>query len=184
MLNDNFQGAYDVTAVLCRLGHRRIAHLTGSERISSVRDRTAGYRQALEDHGAPFDPGLVLRCDLKFGGGDDCMRGALVSVTPKITAVVAYSDMLAIGVLKAARELGLRVPDDLALVGYDDIEIAAFIEPSLTTVAQQAYNIGRTGTEILLRKVTLPEDETWTLQRVVLKPALRLRASSGAPLKP
>ncbi len=182
VLNDNFQGAYDVTSVLCRLGHKRIAHLTGSEKISSVRDRTAGYRKALEDHGAVFDPALVVRCDLKFESGDGCIRDLLASADPKVTAVFAYSDMLAISVLKAARELGLRVPEELALVGYDDVEFAAFIDPPLTTVAQQAYSIGRQGAEILLRKVTLPEEETWTTQHVVLKPELQLRSSSGAPL--
>jgi LacI family transcriptional regulator len=182
VLNDNFQGAYEVTTVLCRLGHRRIAHLTGSERISSVRDRTAGYRQALQDFGIPFDPSLIVRCDLRFESGDGCIRSVLLAARPKVTAVFAYSDMLAISVLKAARELQMQVPEDLALVGYDDLEFSEFIEPPLTTVSQQAYNIGRQGTEILLGKVTLPDEETWVSQRIVLRPELRIRASSGAPL--
>lgn len=182
VINDNFQGAYEVTSVLCRLGHKRIAHLTGPESISSVRDRTAGYRQALEDFGGEYDPSLVVRCDLKFLGGHECIRQLLSTSRSKITAVFAYSDMLAISVLRAARELGLHIPRDLALVGYDDVEFAEFIDPPLTTMAQQAYNIGRMGTEILLKKIALPEDEAWTPQRIVLKPELRIRSSSGGPV--
>ena len=103
VLNDNFHGAYEVTSVLCKLGHRRIAHLTGSECITSVRDRTAGYRKALEDFGGRFDPDLVVRCDLKSESGYTCIRELLMARQLKITAVFAYSDMLAISVLKAAR---------------------------------------------------------------------------------
>jgi len=183
VLNDNRQGAYEATAHLCALGHRRIIHLTGPQQISSVRERLAGYREALEEHDIPFDPQLVLRCDLKLEGGYQLAKAAIPTLSPRPTAVFAYSDLLAIGVLKALRELGLRVPQDIALVGYDDIEFAPFVEPPLTTVAQYAYEIGQKGTEILLEKIHWPEEKEWKPQRVVFKPELRVRASSGSPCR-
>jgi len=182
VLNDNRLGAYEATTHLCELGHRRIVHLTGPKEISSVRERLAGYRQALEEYDIPFDPELVLRCNLKLEGGCRQAKTALPVLSPRPTAVFAYSDLLAIGVLKALRELGLRVPQDIALVGYDDIEFAPFVEPPLTTVAQLVYEIGQKGTEILLEKINWPEEGEWTPQRVVFKPELRIRASSGGPL--
>jgi len=178
VLNDNASGAYEATAHLCRLGHRRIYHLTGPDTISSVRERLAGYRQALAEFGVPFDPAGVIRCDLRLEGGCDATWAALTAPS-RPTAIFAYSDLLAVGVLKAAHEVGLRIPQDVALVGYDDIEFAPFVEPPLTTVAQQAYEIGRRGTEILLEKIRWPTGQPWQPQRVVYKPQLVIRASSG-----
>ena len=182
VVNDNRQGAYEATAHLCGLGHRRIVHLTGPQQISSVRERLAGFRQALDEYDIQFDPGLVLRCDLKLEGGYQQIKTAMPAFAPRPTAVFAYSDLVAIGVLKALRELGLRVPQDIALVGYDDIEFAPFVDPPLTTVAQLVYEIGQKGTEILLEKINWPEEEEWTPQRMVFKPELRIRASSGPQL--
>jgi LacI family transcriptional regulator len=183
VLNDNHQGAYEATAHLCGLGHRRIVHLTGAQQISSVRDRLAGYHQALEEYGIPFDPQLVLHCDLRLEGGYQQAKAVIPTISPRPTAVFAYSDLLAIGVLKALRELGWRVPQDIALVGYDDIEFAPFVDPPLTTVAQLAYEIGQKGTEILLERISLPEDQVWTPQRIVFKPLLKVRVSSGVSLE-
>mgnify|MGYP005836940369 CR=1 FL=1 len=182
VLNDNRQGAYEATAHLCRLGHRRIAHLTGSDQISSVRERLAGYRQALKEHDIPYDERLVLRCDLRLEGGYQCVKASMADPGPRPTAIFTYSDLLAIGTLKALRELRLRVPGDVALVGYDDIEFAAFVDPPLTTAAQFMYEIGQTGAQILLERIRGPEEELRTPRRVVFRPELRIRASSGAPL--
>jgi len=183
VINDNRLGAYEATAHLCQLGHRHIAHLTGSQQISSVRERLAGYRQALEECDIPFDPTLVIRCGLFLEGAYQQAKAVVRTFSPPPTAVFAYSDLLAIGVLKALREVGLKVPQDLALVSYDDIEFAAFVEPPLTTVAQSAYEIGQQGTEILLDKIQWPEEEEWELRRVVLQPELKVRASCGSLLR-
>lgn len=181
VVNDNASGAYEATAHLCRLGHRRILHLTGPHTISSVRERLAGYRQALAECGAPFNPSWVLRCNLRLEGGYEAALAALAAPT-RPTAIFAYSDLLAIGVLKAARELGLQIPQDVALVGYDDIEFAPFVDPPLTTAAQQSYEIGRRGAEILLEKLRWPTGEAWKTQRVIYKPQLVIRASCGGPV--
>ncbi len=183
VLNDNRQGAYEATVHLCGLGHRRIVHLTGAEQISSVRDRLAGYCQALEEYGIPFDPQLVLQCNLRLEGGYQQAKTIIPTISPRPTAVFAYSDLLAIGVLKALRELGWRVPQDIALVGYDDIEFAPFVDPPLTTVTQLAYEIGQKGTEILLHRISLPEEQVWIPQRIVFQPMLKLRVSSGVSLE-
>jgi LacI family transcriptional regulator len=180
VLNDNRQGAYDLTAHLCRLGHQRIAHLTGPEQISSVRERLEGYRQALAESGAAYDPALVLRCDLGMEDGCRQVEALLNSATPRPTAVFAYSDLLALGVLRALHARGMQVPRDMALAGYDDIEFAALVEPPLTTVAQQAYQIGQKGAELLIQKIQRPQSEPWPCQRIVYKPQLIIRSSSGS----
>lgn len=102
-------------------------------------------------------------------------------VSPRPTAVFTFDDVMAIGVLKALREGGLRVPEDISVVGYDDIDVAPFIEPPLTTVAQLAYEIGYRGTEILLEKIHMPDGEEWAPRRVVFKPELKVRDSTCAP---
>lgn len=178
--SDNKLGAYLVISHLCSKGHSRIVHITGSEQISSVRERIAGYRQALEEHNYSFDRQLIFSCDLKLEGGYKCTKAALTQINPRPTAIFAYSDLLAIGVMKALHELGLLVPDDIALIGYDDIEYAQFLEPPLTTVDQFAYEIGQKGIEILLEKIEWPEDKKWELQHIIVKPELKVRASSGA----
>jgi len=183
VLNDNFQGAYEATKHLVELGHRRIVHITCEHHVSSVRERLAGYRQALEEAGIPYDPHLVFYTDMTLEGGYCQAKAVMERVSPRPTAVFTFDDLMAIGVLKALREMGIRVPDDVALVGYDDIEVAPFVEPPLTTVAQQAYEIGQRGTQILLERLQWPEDEEWKPYRVVFKPELKVRGSTSPIMK-
>lgn len=177
--SDNELGAYLITSHLCKQGHKRILHITGSEDISSVRERLSGYKNALKENGIEFDPDLVLRCDLKLGGGYGCMVEALDEIKPNPTAIFAYSDLLAIGVMKALKEKGISIPDDIALVGYDNIDYSPFFEPSLTTVDQFAYKIGEQGMKILIEKINQEEKEAWQCQEVIIKPELIIRHSSG-----
>ena len=183
VVNDNQQGAYDATSYLCKLGHHQILHLTGSEQISSVRERLLGYRKALEDNDVPFDPGLVFHTDLKLEGGFKKIKQALGQLSPLPTAIFAYSDLLAFGALKALREANLNIPDDISLVGYDDIDYSSFMNPPLTTVSQQAYEIGRQGTEILFEKINKRDENIeWQTHRIVYRPKLVIRQSCKSPL--
>lgn len=177
--SDNKLGGYLVTSHLCQKGHRRVAHITGSEQISSVREREEGYRRALAEAGVAYDPQLVQRCDLKLEGGYCCAKKILEEIRPQPTAIFAYSDLLAVGVLKALNEAGTRVPGDMALAGYDNIDYSPFLEPPLTTVDQFAYQIGEAGMEILLEKINLEEGGRWQTRQKIIQPEIIIRESSG-----
>ncbi len=182
VLNDNFLGALQATAHLCSLGHRRILHLTGPENISSVRERLRGYHQALADCGISPDPRLVLHTNLKLDDGYQKILTQFPLFSPAPTAIFAYSDLLAFSVLKAMRELGIAVPGQVALVGYDDIDFAQAIEPALTTVSQPAFEMGFKGAEILLNKIQNPSQAALPARQVIFPPQLVVRASSGAAI--
>ena len=177
--SDNQVGAYLITSHLCRLGHKRIMHITGNESISSVRERLQGYKRALAEHGIAFDKDLVVKCDLKMEGGYKCTLHALDRLTSKPTAIFAYSDLLATGVFRALKERGMRIPGDMAVAGYDNIDFAPFLEPPLTTVEQYAYEIGQNGMNILLEKINLQEGNIWQKREMIIKPELIIRESCG-----
>lgn len=177
--SNNELGAYLITRHLCSKGHRAILHVTGPDSISSVRERLHGHIKALNENGCVYNPDLIYRCDLKLENGYESTLKAFKELDPSPTAIFAYSDLLAIGVLKALHELGKRVPDDIALVGYDNIEYSPFIEPPLTTVDQFAYEIGIEGMKILIDKINLPEDQEWERKQIILDPELCIRESSG-----
>ncbi len=176
--SDNRLGGYLVTSHLCERGHKAIMHITGSEKISSVRERIDGYKKALAEHGIAFDPNFVQQCDLKLEGGYKCALEALEHLTPKPTAIFAYSDLLATGVLKALKEKGIRVPEDIAIAGYDNIDFSPFLEPPLTTVDQFAYRIGKEGMEILIEKMNFDPGKNWENRELIIKPELIIRHSS------
>jgi len=181
VVNDNYQGAFDATSYLCNLGHSRIVHITGSEAISSVRERLNGYREALEVFGIVYDPNLIVRTDLKLESSYKKILRILSKSTELPTAIFAYSDFLAFGALKALREVNLRVPDDVSLVGYDNIDYSSYVCPSLTTVSQAAYEIGSEGVNLLIERLSNdPEETYWIPRRIVYTPQLTIRESCKA----
>lgn len=177
--SDNVLGAHALTSLLCSLGHKRILHITGGEEISSVRERISGYKKALSEYHIEFDPRLIYRCNLKLDGGYQCAKCALTELKPLPTAIFAYSDVIAVGVMKTLYENNLRIPEDIALVGYDNIEYSEFLEPSLTTVDQFAFEIGQKGMEILIEKIFHPREQPWKEKQVIVKPEVLIRESSG-----
>lgn len=139
---DNFAAAFSVTEYLVGLKHRRIGLFIGPYfKMNRVKHRFDGYRAALEKYKIPFDPDLVYERDPNFTEGKEAM-GALLSRENPPTAIFAASDSLAIGAMAAARQQGVRVPEDISIAGFDDIEFAAFCEPPLTTVRVPAYEMG------------------------------------------
>lgn len=177
---DNAAGATLVTRHLLDLGHRRIAHLAGPAHTSTGRERLAGYRQALGERGVPVRDDLVTHQPYTVDGGYAGARQLLGRPGPP-TAIVAATDLQAVGVLKAARELGVRVPDDLALAGGDDIELAEFLEVPLTTFRQPARAIGARGAQLLLARLAGDDQPP---QAIVFEPTLVVRRSSGCPRSP
>jgi len=178
---DYRSGAHDATAHLVALGHRRIAHLTHRDNQYSARERLAGYREALEEAGVTFAPSLVIPCAGGIGGAYRAALETLPALQPGPTALFVYNDIWCVGVLRALHELGWRVPEDISLMGNDDLELSAFLVPPLSTVSQDPYEVGRRAVDLLVEQVRNPADQPWTPRRVVLRPELRLRASTAPP---
>jgi len=171
---DNVAGARMAVEHLLRLGHERVATITGPLNMFAAQDRLEGYRQALAARGIPVDEDLIAEGDFTEGGG----RAAMQRLLPRRpTAVFAASDMMAVGAIKVLREAGLRVPEDVAVVGFDDIPLASMVEPPLTTVRQPIEQTGGMAVELLVSLLENPGEET--VHRVVLPTELVIRASCG-----
>ena len=150
--SDNRTGAYTAVKHLLRLGHRRIGHIKGRIGYECSEDRYRGYCDALVEAGITPDPDLVAQGDFLVTGGATCAH-QLFALPERPTAIFAASDDMASGVLRAAEEAGLRVPDDVALVGFDDTAPAAFMRPTLTTVSQPFFEMGKRAATLLLDAV-------------------------------
>lgn len=149
--SDNVQGGRLAVEHLIGLGHRRIGVVTGKSDLASTHERLEGYRQALKAHKISFDADLVREGLFEEGikTGQRC-GGELLSLADRPTAVFALCDEQAIGVMQAARDRRLKLPEDLAIVGYDDIEYGAHLQPRLTTIAQDPYAIGSKACQLLI----------------------------------
>lgn len=169
----NHQGAYDATTYLIGLGHRRIGFVTGHMEMGCSIDRLSGYQTALREHGLPRDPALIQVGDFEQTRGFECAR-ALLSLPDPPTAIFASNDLSAFGVIDAIRDRGLRIPDDISVVGFDDIPTSASIHPSLTTVRQPLEEMGREATRMLLEFIGNPERQ---IERVDLPTSLVIRGS-------
>ncbi|HZU67538.1 MAG TPA: LacI family DNA-binding transcriptional regulator [Ktedonobacteraceae bacterium] len=171
---DNRVGAYEATRHLIQLGHTRIAHIQGPLKYKVSHDRYEGYCQALREAGITIDPALVIQGDFMPSGGKECAR-ALFELPERPTAIFAASDYMAYGVMAAAEEYGLRIPDDLALVGFDDLPASAHMQPALTTVRQPFFEMGQRGIELLLSLVDSPRSVNgWNGYSPALKSSSRL----------
>jgi LacI family transcriptional regulator len=177
VVGDSAGGARRLLEHLIGLGHRRIGLIVESDEVSTARDRREGYEQALRAAGLPVDPTLIVRATVDPGGGFDGMRRLLELEQPP-TAVFTVNNLVALGAIEAVRAQGLEVPDDIALVCFDDIEYASRLYPFLTVMAQPAETLGALGTQLLLDRV---EGRARDDSRVVVLPAQFLvRRSCGA----
>lgn len=175
--SNNWNGGLQATRHLLDLGHRRVAMISGDESLLCSRARLDGYRSAHDTAGIPVDAALVRTGN--FTVEDGYRHGLdLLSRTDRPTAIFAGSDMQALGVLRAARDLDLHVPRDLSVVGYDDLPMAEWTQPPLTTVAQPLHAMARTATEIL---VAIAREESPSNQRVDLATELVVRQSCAPP---
>jgi DNA-binding LacI/PurR family transcriptional regulator len=175
---DNEAAGRLVTEHLLGLGHRRIGHIAGPSHVSSAQGRLSGYRLALEDAGVLSSRHLVTHVPFTIEGGFQAAVKLLELAEPP-TAIFAANDVQAVGVLKAARQLGVAIPKDLALAGGDDIELAKFLLVPLTTFRQPSFEIGRLAAGLLLSRMRGEQVER---TQVVLQPELIVRDSSGEAL--
>jgi LacI family transcriptional regulator len=162
---------------LIHIGHRRIATITGPLNMLSGEDRLAGYRQALEAHRLPLDEDLIVEGDFSEASS---MVAARRLLTRSVTAIFAASDIMAVGALKVIREAGLQVPDDVALVGFDDLPIASALQPGLTTVRQPTEKMGSMAVDLLLSFLEDPPGGAPAVHKIVLPARLVVRESCGA----
>lgn len=172
------RGAYEPVRHLLAAGHRRIGLIGGPPSLNGRPAKATGYSAALADAGIASEPALMVEADYTRAGGAAAMRRLLEqasSMTDRLTAVFAANDLMAIGALDILHGAGIRVPEDIAVVGYDDIAQAAFTGPPLTTVAVPKYEIGQRAVEMLLERI---QDPSLPPRRVELPHRLIVRASA------
>ncbi|MFC4452551.1 LacI family DNA-binding transcriptional regulator [Deinococcus sonorensis] len=174
---DHYHGARLAVSHLLELGHQRIGFIAGRRETSASLERLRGYREGLLTAGLPFDPGLVRPGEYTQPGGFAAAR-ALLDLPQPPTAIFAANDLSAFGAMEAIKDRGLRVPDDLSVIGFDDIPHAGQVHPALTTIRQPLVEMGTAGTRMLLNLLHggLPVTE-----RLVLPTELVVRASTGPP---
>jgi len=152
---DNVDGAYQATRCLLETGQRRVALITGPANWKSVSDRTQGYTLALAEAGIAFAPGLVTEGDWSYRSGYRAMQELLNRGQP-FTALFAQNDRMAIGAIRALREAGRRIPQDVAVVGYDDTPEAEYVDPPLTTMRQPMREVGAVAARLLIQIIEEP----------------------------
>ncbi|HID20780.1 MAG TPA: LacI family transcriptional regulator, partial [Planctomycetaceae bacterium] len=153
IIADNRAGGRLAAQHLLALGHQRIGCIERPKYLPHVQDRLIGFREVLEEQGIVIPDELCVRGGFSFEDGVRAAR-RLLSLPNPPTAVFAYNDIMAIGALRAAREMGLHVPDDLAVVGFDNIPVASFVTPQLTTIDQPKYRIGALAVELLIGRLS------------------------------
>jgi len=174
---DHVAGAEMATGYLLALGHERVACISGPAELRPSEQREAGWLRALAAAGVTPRADELARGDFGPQGGAAAMRELLRAKT-RPSAVFVCNDLMAIGALHAAHEEGIAVPGQLSVIGFDDIELAAYTMPPLTTVAQPKEQIGTGAAELLIERLSAGRSEA---RSVVLQPTLKVRASSGPP---
>ncbi len=170
----NRAGGYDATRYLLALGHRRIGFITGSMDLGCSRERLDGYRAALRDHGVAADAELVREGNFQQPGGYAAAI-ELMNLQDPPTAIFASNDVMAFGVMEAARERGKKIPDDISIIGFDDIPQAAQVHPPLTTIRQPLEEMGHRAAQMLLEIIEHPEQAA---EKIELPTELVMREST------
>jgi LacI family transcriptional regulator len=172
----NRAGAQSAISHLLKLGHTRIAFISGPPWISTAKERLSGYEEGLAAAGITPDRALIRFADFRQRGGYEAMR-ELLCINPLPTAVFVGSNLMTLGALQAIHESRIRIPQDIAVVGFDDLPWAVSLNPPLTAVAQPAYQVGLTAARMLLERLRDPNRPP---RNVVLDTALTIRSSCGA----
>ncbi len=173
MIDDN-NDSYFMTEHLIRLGRRRIAYLSGPDDIYNTVERGHGYREAMEKFQA-YDPGLVMKTGMTFADGAAAVD-SLVGRGVAFDAIYAFTDTLAIGAMNRLRQLGRRVPEDVAVAGFSGTELSTIVFPRLTTAEPPLHEMGQRAADMVLERVNHPEAPA---RRVVLRTEMKCRESTG-----
>ncbi|EGT5725016.1 DNA-binding transcriptional regulator CytR [Cronobacter sakazakii] len=174
---DNLTAAFNAVNYLHELGHQRIACIAGPEEMPLCHYRLQGYVQALRRSGMTVDPHYIARGDFTYEAGANALE-QLLNLPQPPTAIFCHSDVMALGALSMAKRRGFRVPDDLSIIGFDNIALAEFCDPPLTTVAQPRFDIGREAMLLLLSQLN---GHTVSSGSRLLDCELVLRGTTRAP---
>ncbi len=172
---DNVTGGYQATEYLASLGHRRIGCITGPHDLSAGFDRRRGYERALIERGLPRSESFIVRGDFHVRSGYEGLRTLMGREDPP-TAVFACNDLMALGAMRAAHELGIQVPDRLSIIGFDDVYFTSYLVPAMTTVQQPKRDLAALSVELLLFRIANPEA---TIRTELLSPTLVTRDSTA-----
>ncbi|MBC3811588.1 MULTISPECIES: LacI family DNA-binding transcriptional regulator [Undibacterium] len=174
---DHVQGGYDATRYLIGLGHRRIACVAGPDTLLPSGGRVTGYLRALAEAKLEFRTEYLIHSDFTSQGGFNAFK-QLLALPERPTAIFVSNDLMAIGGICAANEAGVKIPQQLSVIGYDDIALASFSTPPLTTIAQPKHDIGQLTAQVLVARITNP---TLPLRREMLRSQLIIRQSTARP---
>ncbi len=171
---DNETGAFQAVDYLIKSGHKKIATVAGSSDLVAGKYRLEGYKRALYESGLDIDKELVTYADFTQEGAYKAVR-RLLAGSKRFTAIFAANDLMAMGVIRALKEEGIKIPDDIAVMGYDGIQIGEFIEPPLSTIKLPTVKMGRVAMHLLLKLIN---GERIDERQVLLSPRLLLRRST------
>ena len=177
VMTDHFGGAIRGTHYLFNMGHTRVGFATWLSPAVSMEHRFLGYSQALAERGLPLEERLICRVE-GYPVIDQAPMEAFLSGSDRPTAVFAANDRIAIALYRAAAKVGLSVPDDLSVLGFDDLDVSAHLEPPLTTMAQPFLKIGRAAAELLLRRIN---GDQGNFEQIALEATFAVRESCRAP---
>ena len=177
ILENSEYGGYLATKSMVDAGHQKIGIITGNLRKSVAKNRLQGYKKALSEANIVLNPDWIVESHFDFKGG---IVGAqkLLALSDRPTAIFCCSDTIAIGAYQAIQNQGLRIPQDISIMGYDDIELARYLFPSLSTISQPKAELGKLAVETLLQRIQEPNENYRTL---VLEPTCILRESISSP---
>jgi len=180
VVSDNYGGARMAVQHLVELGHKRIAFIINQEPLETVKSRWQGAQDAMSEAGLPIDPDLIYhQGDFLPDSGYKAAHQFLRLSTPP-SAIFAFNDLMAFGVLSFAYDRHIRIPEDLSIIGFDDIAISAYAVPSLTTIAQPKYELGQKVAEILLKRI---QGDDAPILHLTLPTELIVRKSTAAPAR-
>ncbi|CWW78195.1 TPA: substrate-binding domain-containing protein [Haemophilus influenzae] len=177
ILENSALGGYLATKALIDAGHRKIGIITGNLKKSVAQNRLQGYKNALSEAKIALNPHWIVESHFDFEGGVLGIQ-SLLTQSSRPTAVFCCSDTIAVGAYQAIQQQGLRIPQDLSIMGYDDIELARYLSPPLSTICQPKAELGKLAVEALLQRIKNPNENYRTL---VLEPTCILRGSISTP---
>ena len=174
---NNEEGACNATRYLIKMGHRKLGAITGPLHLTNAKERLTGFKRAMREAKLHLAPEYVQETTFDQQGGRSKTL-ILLRLIPRPTAIVAGNDMIALGALRAIREAGLRCPQDISLIGFDDLDLAEATNPSLSSVSQSGYQLGSAAANILVSRI---QGDTSPAKHLILETSLHLRDSVSVP---
>lgn len=175
VLIDDFKGGFDATEHLILKGHQKIVHFSGPQELAIYKNRFLGYKAALQKHGIPFAKEFVISSRLMENDGFNNIN-QLIKANIAFDGVFAANDLSAIGAMKCLKEKGVKIPEEVAIVGFSNEPVSSVIEPSLTTIDQSGFQLGKTATNLLFKNIT--EKENFKEETIILQSNLIQRNST------